>query len=151
MPEHHLRTALTLPRERSEVFSFFADAANLGRITPPELDFAILTPLPITMAAGTLIDYRLRLCGIPFNWQTRISSWSPPDFFSDEQLSGPYRQWLHRHTFTALPDGRTLVEDDVTYRLPWAPFGEAAYPLVQRQLERIFAFRQQQVSALLWP
>lgn len=151
MPEHRFQSILTLPLPRPEVFAFFADAANLGRITPPELDFAILTPLPIDMAAGTLIDYRLRLFGVSFNWQTRISSWEPPGLFIDEQVSGPYRQWVHRHTFTDLPDGGTLIADEVTYRLPLAPFGEAAHPLVRAELERIFAFRRQEVQALLLP
>ena len=151
MPEHHLHSTLTLPLPRPEVFAFFADAANLGRITPPELDFAILTPLPIVMAAGTLINYRLRLFGLPFNWQTRICCWEPPFVFVDEQVSGPYCQWVHRHTFTALADGGTLITDEVTYRLPLAPFGEVAHPLLRSELERIFAYRRQLVHALLLP
>lgn len=151
MLEHRLRTTLHLPLPRPEVFAFFAEAANLGRITPPELNFTILTPPPIVMGAGTRIDYRLSLFGLPFRWQTLISCWEPPQLFIDEQLAGPYRRWVHRHTFAEDGQGGTLMEDEVLYRLPCAPFGEAAYPLVQRQLERIFAYRRQTVVELLCP
>lgn len=149
MPEHTLHYTLSLPLSRDEVFAFFADAANLELITPPELQFSIITPLPIQMAEGALIDYRLKLFGFPFNWKTRITNWSPTDYFVDEQLEGPYRQWIHRHTFSDGPGGSTIMDDDVRFRLPAAPFGEAAYPMVRKQLERIFAYRQEKVKSLL--
>lgn len=149
MPEHILRDSLTLPLPRPEVFAFFADAANLARITPPELDFAILSPLPIVMCPGALISYRLHLFGVPFNWTSEITAWSPPDFFVDEQRSGPYRQWIHTHTFSDTADGGTLIEDEVHYRLPRLPLGEVALPLVEKQLQRIFAYRRAAVEKLL--
>ncbi|NJD91684.1 MAG: SRPBCC family protein [Geobacter sp.] len=149
MSEQLLRYSLILPLPREQVFAFFADAVNLELITPPELNFRIITPQPIAMGAGTLIDYRLQLFGIPFGWRTAITAWSPPDSFVDEQLQGPYRQWIHRHTFREMPDGSTLIDDEVRYRLPFAPLGEMAHPLVRRQLERIFTYRQQKVTELL--
>jgi ligand-binding SRPBCC domain-containing protein len=148
MPEHTLHYTLSLPLPRERVFEFFADASNLERITPPELQFSILTPLPIVMSQDTLIDYRLKLFGFPFTWKTRITAWSPPDYFIDEQLAGPYRQWIHRHTFTDGPDGSTVIDDEVRFRLPIAPIGEAAYPIVMKQLERIFYYRQEAVRTL---
>lgn len=149
MSEHILRCSLALPLPRERVFTFFADAANLELITPPELNFRILTPSPIAMGVGTLIDYRLRLFGIPFSWRTAITAWSTPDSFVDEQLQGPYRQWIHRHTFRDGTDGGTIIDDEVRYRLPFAPLGEFVHPLVRRQLERIFRYRQQKVKELL--
>ena len=141
--------SLVLPLPRAQVFPFFSDAMNLERITPPELRFEILTPRPIQMRVGALIDYQLRLFGVPFRWRTRISQWQPPDFFSDEQLKGPYATWIHTHRFFDEPGGGTRMEDEVKYELPLMPFSRLALPLVRRQVEHIFNHREKVISQLL--
>jgi len=146
--DHILRDRITLPLPIKEVFAFFADAGNLERITPPELNFHIITLLPIEIQQGTLIDYRLRLFGIPFKWQTKITSWEPPYQFVDEQLHGPYRQWIHCHSFSE-SNGLTTVEDEVNYRLPFWPLGELALPVIHTQLQRIFSYRQKAIRSIL--
>jgi ligand-binding SRPBCC domain-containing protein len=148
--EHVLTTQTFVPRPRMEVFSFFAAAENLERITPPELRFRIVTPLPVRMEAGTRIEYRLGLFGVAFRWRTLISRWEPGSCFVDEQLEGPYAKWVHTHTFRDA-EGGTLVDDEVRYRLPLFPLGEAAYPLVRLQLGRIFAYRARRLRELLGP
>jgi ligand-binding SRPBCC domain-containing protein len=134
------RTRVELPLARERVFPFFANAENLELITPPELKFQIITPPPIVMAQGTLIRYRLRLMGVPFEWLSRIAVWDPPRELVDEQVKGPYRKWVHKHLFVETSFG-TRIHDSVTYELPLFPFGELAAPVVHLQVRRIFAFR----------
>jgi ligand-binding SRPBCC domain-containing protein len=137
-----------IPRPRREVFGFFAEAANLERLTPGFLHFRILTPQPIRLRPGTLIDYRLRLYGVPLRWQTRIERFEPPQRFTDTQIAGPYRRWHHRHEFVEVPGG-TLVIDRVHYELPFGPLGILVHRLVVRgMLERIFAYRQERLAEL---
>lgn len=145
---HFLRTAFALPLPIDEVFAFFAEAGNLERITPPELNFRILTPPATRIMAGTQIDYRLSLFGFSFDWRTEITCWEPPHRFVDEQMRGPYRLWIHSHRFRQEAGG-TVIEDEVRYRLPLRPIGEVAYPLVRLQLERIFRFREQAIREIL--
>ena len=135
---------MSLPLPREEVFAFFSDAANLQRITPPELRFRIFTPQPILMQEGTVIEYKLRLLGVPLRWKARILQWQPPTGFMDEQVCGPYRLWEHTHRFYDDED-KTIIEDVVRYGLPFWPFGEIAHSIVRLQLERIFRFRQSAV------
>jgi ligand-binding SRPBCC domain-containing protein len=146
--DHYLHTTLELPLPVGAVFPFFTEAGNLQRITPPELGFEILTPQSLEMRRGALLEYRLSLFGVPFRWRTEIAAWDPPHGFIDVQLSGPYAVWEHTHAFAPTEAG-TLIDDQVRYRLPLSPLGDVAYPLVRRQLARIFAYRQQAVTAAL--
>jgi ligand-binding SRPBCC domain-containing protein len=142
------RTTLELPLARERLFPFFANAANLEIITPPELKVRIVSPLPVAMTEGTLINYRLRLMGVPFEWLTRIAVWDPPREFVDEQLKGPYHKWIHKHLFFETSFG-TRMHDAVTYELPLFPVGELAAPLVHLQIRRIFAFRAKALRRVL--
>ena len=140
-----LTTSVILPCSREELFEFFSDAFQLERITPPWLNFRILTPAPIDVKAGTLIDYKLRLRGIPIRWRTEISRWDPPYSFVDRQLKGPYLLWEHLHTFEETEQG-VVVADEVHYRVPGG--GLADRLLVRKELERIFNYRTQQMVAI---
>ncbi len=135
-----------IDRPLDEVFEFFADAGNLEALTPPWLSFEILTPRPLTMAVGTLIDYRIRLRGLPMRWRSEITVWEPPHRFVDEQLRGPYRRWSHLHRFRER-DGGTDVIDDVEYAVWGGALIERVF--VRRDLRRIFDYRQQRLPELL--
>jgi len=145
--KHHLEQEQLVRRNRREVFAFFADAANLERITPDSLHFEIRSAQPIAMRAGATIHYQLSLFGLKFRWFTLIESFEPETGFVDVQTKGPYRRWRHTHTFLDAPGG-TLVRDHVEYEVPLGPLGELANRLfVARQLRRIFDFRRTAIEA----
>ncbi len=146
MKTFHLKTDQKIQKPQDELFSFFSDAQNLAEITPPWLHFRVLTPPPIEMKVGTRIDYRLKLRGVPIRWQSEITAWNPPHSFVDEQRRGPYRRWIHKHTFVAVPGG-TLVKDEVEY----AVFGGwLVHKLfVAPDIDKIFAYRSQKLQELL--
>ncbi len=138
-----------MQRPRPEVFAFFADAANLERLTPGSMHFRILTPLPIDMRAGTIIDYRIALFRLPLRWRTLIEVFEPESRFVDVQAAGPYRYWRHTHTFADGPSGGTVITDHVEYTLPLGPLGRAVHAaFVPRQLGRIFDFRQKVIAEI---
>ena len=140
-----LETAQLLAVDRGELFAFFSDAHGLEALTPPWLKFSVLTPAPLRIEAGTIIDYRLRIHGLPLRWRSRITLWEPPLRFVDEQIRGPYRRWRHEHSFEQV-DGGTLCRDIVDYAVPGGWLLHEL--LVRRDLLRIFRFRQQQLEQL---
>ena len=148
MKVYTLEREQIIERPRGEVFELFADAGNLERITPRFLRFRITTPQPIIMAAGTLIDYRLSLFGVPFGWRTRIDRFEPTRCFVDSSVQGPYRLWEHTHTFTDVPGG-TRMTDHVRYALPLGVLGVVAHGLVvRRTLAQIFDFRARSIAEI---
>jgi len=149
MPNYTLDQQQLVRRSLEDVFAFFSSPENLQHLTPRFLDFRILTPVPIEMREGALIDYRISVRGVPLRWQTRIESYEPMRSFVDVQLRGPYRLWRHTHTFEATPEG-TDVRDHVEYALPFGPLGQLAHALiVKRDLEQIFAYRRDVIAQLL--
>jgi len=145
MKKFVLQTELWLPKPRSVVFPFFAEARNLEAITPTWLCFEVLTPAPIEMQAGALIDYRIRVHGIPILWRTEIAEWNPPHSFVDVQRCGPYKLWHHTHTFEER-DGGTLCADRVRCRPRGGAF--VNWLFVRRDVERILAYRQERLREM---
>jgi ligand-binding SRPBCC domain-containing protein len=130
-----------VPSPLREVFAFFSKPENLAVLTPKNLGFDILTPSPVSMKEGTVIDYTIKIAGFPVRWTTLITSYEPPYRFVDLQLKGPYSYWHHTHTFTETNEG-TFIDDEVRYGLPFGVFGLLAHALfVKRQLNAIFAQR----------
>jgi len=147
MKTYFLHKEQRINRPLKEVFPFFERPENLAKITPPSLGFVVLTPSPIEMKAGAVIDYRISVNGIPMKWRSLISAYEPPAMFVDEQVKGPYALWHHTHTFREA-DGGTVIEDAVRYALPFGPLGRIAHALfVRRRLEAIFAYRTKVIEA----
>ena len=146
--QHTIRREIWLPRPRAEVFAFFSEARNLEQITPPLLRFHVVTPEPIQMGEGTLIEYKLRIRGVPWGWLTKITRWNPPYAFADVQLKGPYKKWDHMHRFIE-ENGGTRMIDEVVYELPFGPLGDLVHALmVRREVEQIFEYRNSVIGAL---
>ncbi len=146
MKEFSIEREQVVPRKREEVFRFFSDPHNLEAITPPWLHFHIVSSSTPTIGEGTLIEYRLRVRGLPLRWRSLIREWDPPHRFVDEQLSGPYRRWVHEHRFEDLGD-RTRVSDNVRYSV----LGGALVNrfLVRPDVKRIFDHRTLRLEALM--
>ncbi len=150
MRVHLLERSQRVPVPPERAFAFYADAGNLEPLTPPWLHFELTTPGRIEMAAGALLEYRLKLHRVPVRWQTRIESWEPPHRFVDVQLRGPYSLWEHTHTFEPAGEGETIIRDRVRYAIPFGPLGSLADRLfVRRDLRRIFDFRAAAVAELI--
>jgi ligand-binding SRPBCC domain-containing protein len=148
MKTHSFETELWLKRPVDEVFAFFSDARNLERITPPWVSFRILTPGEIPMRAGALIDYRIRVHGVPLRWQSEITAWDPGRRFVDEQRRGPYRLWIHEHRFSE-NNGGTLVTDIVTYAVPGGPLVNKLF--VANDVAKIFEYRKRRLEEIFSP
>jgi ligand-binding SRPBCC domain-containing protein len=147
---HLLERSQRIARPPDEVFAFFSEAQNLEAITPAWLRFRIITPGRIEMAPSALIEYRLRLHGLPIRWLTRIEEWEPGRRFVDVQVRGPYALWHHTHEFEPDGAGATVVRDRVRYALPLGPLGELARrAVVARDLDRIFDHRLASVSKVM--
>ena len=135
---YRLTTEMFVRLPREEVFEFFSDARELGRITPSWVNFRMLTPTPVDMHEGTLLDYKIRLHGVPIKWRTEICVWEPCSRFVDQQVRGPYKKWYHEHIFESV-EGGTLVKDNVHYIVPFGDWVNRLF--VQPDLEKIFRFR----------
>ena len=148
MKTYSLQRQQSIKRPLHEVFDFFSRPEHLGRLTPGDLRFQMLTPAPIQMKDGAVIDYVIKLFGQDLRWTTLITLFDPPHKFVDVQLKGPYSFWHHTHTFTPTENG-TIITDEVNYAMPFGILGRIAHNLVVRhQLARIFTFRQEQILAL---
>lgn len=143
-----LRKEILVQRPLGDVYEFFSRPENLTLITPPWLGLRILTPSPVPMKEGTLIDYTIRLMGLPVHWQSRIREYRPPRRFVDEQVKGPYGFWRHTHSFAGTERG-TRITDEVQYGMPFGLLGRVVQKVaVHRQLEAIFSYRAKVITRI---
>ena len=144
---YQFKTEQFLPISLEEAWAFFSTPNNLPVITPPALDFKILTPnLPNETYAGLIIDYKVRpLFGIQMHWKTEIAKVVPNEYFVDRQLKGPYKVWEHTHYFKNVDNG-VLMTDVVNYEIPLGVLGKLAHWLiVKKEVEKIFNYREKKL------
>ena len=148
MKPHVLIAETHLYAPLQEVFEFFSNAAHLNEVTPPELHFKFLTPMPIEMKVGATIDYLIRLSGIPIRWRTLITEWQPTVRFKDTQVRGPYALWEHEHYFEQR-EGYVYMRDTVHYLSPgWFLEPIIHHLFVKNKVESIFEHRKERFAAL---
>jgi len=139
---YELKRNQFIPQPIDQVFSFFSKPENLEKITPQNLHFSILTSIPIEMKTGQVIDYLIRLKGVKIYWSSIISSYDPPHSFVDEQIRGPFTNWVHSHSFKE-KNGGTIIIDHVKYSIPFGLIGRIAnYFFVKNDLADIFDYRE---------
>ena len=127
------------------VFQFFSQPENLSKITPPKMGFHILTPTPIAMKEGAIIDYTVKIFGIPQRWRTMITSYESHKMFIDEQMKGPYSLWHHKHIFLETSNGVKII-DEVTYVLPLQFLQSLVNKIIiAPQIEEIFSYRKKMI------
>ena len=149
MKLYTLKKEQIIPRNILDVFNFFSKPENLSVITPSKMGFKILTPSPIEMKEGALIDYTVKIIGLPIRWTTLITKYDPPNLFIDQQLKGPYSMWHHTHNFKKLNDNETLIEDIVIYSVPYSFIGGLIHSLyIKRDLEKIFSYRSKKIKEI---
>lgn len=147
---HRLDCEQIVTATLDQCWEFFSSPKNLAVITPPDLDFVVLSELPENVYAGLFIEYRVRpLLGIPVTWVTEITQAHAPHYFCDEQRHGPYRIWHHEHSFESLDGGKVRLRDRVHYALPFSPLSELVHPwLVTPRLKMIFDFRRAKIAEI---
>lgn len=145
MLSYCLNTSQVLAVKRDKAFEFFQDPENLCDITPVWLDFCLLADKAISVVRENAeYDYTIRWLGIKVAWRSRVINYKPPERFTDIQIRGPYRAWVHTHILEEVPEG-TLMKDEVLYTLYWPAL--LLHPFViRRQLEDIFSFRAAKIA-----
>lgn len=110
--------------------------------------FDILTPHPLEMKVHTEFDYKISLMFISLKWKTEITNYDPPYKFVDEQKKGPYKLWIHTHTFEVIGK-KTKITDNVDYDLFGGPFKILVHNLyVRKNFKSVFDYRSKKTNQL---
>lgn len=149
MKIYEIKVKQKLNSNIENVFNFFSKPINLAKITPKRLGFRIITPLPIEMKSGTIIDYYIKIFSLPIRWRTIITNYEYPSQFIDQQLKGPYSFWHHTHTFEETENG-TIIKDQIRYVVPFGLLGRILnYLWIKRDLKNIFEYRKEKIKELI--
>lgn len=147
---YQLEREIVLASDLDTVWDFLSTPLNLNELTPPTLQFRILSPVPERMYNGLTILYEIQIPVFgKHRWLTEIKHIEEGTFFVDEQRLGPYRFWYHQHWLEARADGKTRVTDRVSYALPGSVVGALVHKLwVRDMLDEIFDYRTRRMVEL---
>ncbi len=146
---YYLHYQQLIPAPIAQVWEYFSNPHNLNELTPPDMNFRILTdPLP-RMYEGQIIEYRVEFIrGLPSLWVTEIAHVRENEYFVDEQRLGPYQFWYHEHTFCAVTSGVQMT-DQVTYSIGYGLLGDFLNKAwIAQRLQGIFDFRAEKIKTL---
>jgi len=145
-----LETSQKIPASPETVWDFISSPHNLKLITPEHMGFEVTTKnLAEKMYAGMIISYIVKpVFGIKMKWVSEITHVKEPEYFVDEQVSGPYKFWHHRHQLSKI-EGGVLMNDTINYKPPFGFLGSIANWLIIRiQLDEIFRYRTEKLEEI---
>lgn len=134
----------------SLAWDYFSSPSNLSKITPPEMGFNITSKVDRKAYQGQIITYKVSpVSFVKTNWVTEITAVKEQEYFIDEQRFGPYSMWHHEHFFESLPNGKTLMKDKISYKIPFGFLGTIAQNLfIKKQLQSIFEYREEVLDTI---
>ncbi len=144
---HILTRQQIIKADIKDVWAFFSNPANLSLITPPSMNFQVVSELGEQVREGQIIEYRVKpLPGLRMKWVSRISKLIPNKSFTDVQLQGPYKLWRHHHVFKEVEQGVEMT-DTIEYALSFWPLGNLLLPVIKHRLSFIFNYRYKFVES----
>ncbi|MEO8086077.1 MAG: SRPBCC family protein [Bacteroidota bacterium] len=147
---HYFKASQTVHAPMDKVWDFFSSPANLKIITPPEMKFTIISEVSSEkIFPGQMIEYYVTpVWNMRVKWITKISDVRTNEFFSDEQLKGPYKCWEHKHFFKEIEGGIEML-DEVKYDIGYGMVGDKLlHSFIRRKIETIFSFRNKKITEI---
>lgn len=146
--KHYFKQEQVIEASLDEVWKFFADARNLKELTPATMHLKVISSLnPFMIYKGMIIAYYVSpLFRIPMYWETEIIAVNKHQSFVDIQKKGPFKTWIHQHTFSVVENGILMI-DEVEYEMPLGKIGDMFHSLVFSQLKTLFNYRQNKIKS----
>jgi ligand-binding SRPBCC domain-containing protein len=135
----------TLPTTAPALFAWHARPGAFERLAPPWEHMRVLARHG-GITDGSRLTLELRRGPLKIRWEALHRNFVDGVQFTDEQVAGPFKRWIHTHRVEAAGGGATLI-DLVDYALPFGPLGAlAGGMLAGRVFDRLFEFRHRRIA-----